>query len=199
MNSFQLRITAILFQTKSYLNLSYVILLLICPGRTSWYDFTQKDTHDFAVVCYAFILVNWNQAIHFITSFSSLRPSDAYICVSKLTIIGSDNGLAPRRRQAIIWTNDGVLLIGPLGTNFSEITMEIHAFSKMHLKMSSEKWRPFCLGLNVLSSVALQHSHICSRASEVTLMDMGKISGANLEQGPNCVHNYSNSLLVWFW
>ena len=40
-----------------------------------------------------------------------------HICVSKLTIIGSDNGLAPWRRQAIIWTNAGILLIGPLGTN----------------------------------------------------------------------------------
>ena len=41
------------------------------------------------------------------------------ICVSKLTIIGSDNGLSPGRRQAIIWINAGILLIGPLGTNFS--------------------------------------------------------------------------------
>ena len=44
-----------------------------------------------------------------------------HICVGKLTIIGSDNGLSPERRQAIIWTNAGILLIGPLGTNFSEI------------------------------------------------------------------------------
>ena len=48
-----------------------------------------------------------------------------HICVSKLTIIGSDNGLSPDRRQAIIWTNAGLsLLIGPLGTNFSEILIE---------------------------------------------------------------------------
>ena len=62
--------------------------------------------------------------------------------------IGSDNGLAPNRRQAIIWTNAGILLIGPLGTNFSEILPEIHIFSSknMHLKMSSGKWRPFCSG-----------------------------------------------------
>ena len=40
-------------------------------------------------------------------------------CVGKLTIIGSDNGLSPGRRQAIIWTNAGILLIKPLGTNFS--------------------------------------------------------------------------------
>ena len=74
-----------------------------------------------------------------------------HICVSKLTIIGSYNGLAPGRRQTIIWTNDGMLLIGPLGTNFSEILIRIQTFSfkKMHLKMSSAKWRPPCLGLNV--------------------------------------------------
>ena len=81
-----------------------------------------------------------------------LRQSDAYICVSKQTIIGSYNGLSPGRRQAIIWTNAGILLIGPLGTNFREILIGIQTFSfkKIHLKMSSAKWRPFCLGLNVL-------------------------------------------------
>ena len=42
-----------------------------------------------------------------------------HICVSKLTIIGSDNGLSPGRRQAIIWTNAGIMLIGSLGTNLS--------------------------------------------------------------------------------
>ena len=76
-----------------------------------------------------------------------------HICVSKLTIIGSDNGLSPGRRQAIILTNAGIFLIGPLRANFSEILIEIHTFSfnKMHLNMSSAKWRQFCLGLNVLS------------------------------------------------
>ena len=75
-----------------------------------------------------------------------------HICVSKLTIIGSDNGLSPGRRQAIVWTNAEILLIEPPGTSFSEILIEIHtiSFKKMQLKMSSVKWRPFCLGLNVL-------------------------------------------------
>ena len=77
-----------------------------------------------------------------------------HICVSYIITIGSDNGLSPGRRQAIIWTNDGILLIGPLGTNFNEILIEIHTFSfkKIHVKMSSAKWRPFCLGLNVLNA-----------------------------------------------
>ena len=64
-----------------------------------------------------------------------------HICVGNLTIIGSDNGLSPGRRQAITWTNAGLLLIGRLGTNFNEILLGIQTFSfkKMHLKMSSAK------------------------------------------------------------
>ena len=85
---------------------------------------------------------------------------ETHICVGKLTIIASDNGLSPGRRQAIIWTNAGILLIGSQGTNFNEILIEIHTFSfkKMHLKMSSAKWLPFCLGLNVLIDVSYRAS-----------------------------------------
>ena len=42
------------------------------------------------------------------------------ICMSKLAIVGSDNGLSHGRHQNIFWTNAGILLIGPLATNFSE-------------------------------------------------------------------------------
>ena len=75
-----------------------------------------------------------------------------HICVGNLTNIGSDNGLSPGRRQAIIWTNAGILLIRPLGTNFSEHLIKIQTFSfkRMHLNVSSAKLRPFCLGLNEL-------------------------------------------------
>ena len=87
----------------------------------------------------SFVLTLWGRATH--------------ICVGKLIIIGSDNGLSPERRQAIIWTNVGILLIGPLGTNFSEILIEIQTFSlkKTRLKMSSAKCCSFRLGLNVLT------------------------------------------------
>ena len=88
-----------------------------------------------------------------------------HICVSKQTIIGSDNGLSPGRRQAIIWTNAGILLIGPLGINFSEILIEILTFSfkKMCLKVPSAKWQPFCLGLNGLTAFLRQQT--CSPCS----------------------------------
>ena len=47
-------------------------------------------------------------------------------CASKLTIIGSDNGLLLVWCQAIIWTNAGILLIHTLETHSSEILREIH-------------------------------------------------------------------------
>ena len=80
------------------------------------------------------------------------------ICVSELTIVGSDNGLSPDRRQAIIWTNAGILLIG---TNFREILIEIYIFSfkNIHLKMSSENWQPFCIGINLLILILLTYSY----------------------------------------
>ena len=82
---------------------------------------------------------------------NSLRLGDAYIHL--YSNHHSENGLSPGRHQAIIWTNDGILLIGPLETNFSEILIEIYTFSfkKMYLKMLSGNRWPFCLSLNVLS------------------------------------------------
>ena len=75
-----------------------------------------------------------------------------HIGISKLTIIGLDNGLSPGRREVIIWTNTVILFIRPRGTNFNKIAIEIQMFSlkKMRFKMSSAKCCPFRLDLNVL-------------------------------------------------
>ena len=80
-----------------------------------------------------------------------------HICIGNLTIIGSDNAVSPGWRQAIIWTYDGILLIGPLGTYFSEIWIAILTiwFKKMHLKVSSAKWWPFCLSLKQTNYIIL--------------------------------------------
>ena len=51
-----------------------------------------------------------------------------HICVSKLTTIGSDNGLSPGRRWAVIWTNAGILFVGPFWTNLSDTITEIQTF-----------------------------------------------------------------------
>ena len=111
-----------------------------CTHRKA--SFKQKEhhccPHGIVPLCKTCKLTHWGRVTH--------------ICFNKLTIIGSDNGLSPGRRQASIWTNAGILLIWPLGTNFSEIWVESLTFSfkKMRLKVSSAKRRPFCLGLNVL-------------------------------------------------
>ena len=99
-----------------------------------------SDWKDYCIRCC--ILTHWGHVMH--------------ICVgnnTNITIIGSDNGLSPGRCPAIIWTNDGILLFGPLGTNLSEIAIEIltFPFKKIWLKVSSAKWWPSCFSLNVLS------------------------------------------------
>ena len=76
-----------------------------------------------------------------------------HIFISKLTIIASDNGLSPGWCQAIFWINAVILLIGPLGTNFSEILVEIHTnifVKENEFENIVWKWRPLCLGLSVL-------------------------------------------------
>ena len=82
-------------------------------------------------------------SLNMLTHWGRVKP----ICVSKPNSIGSDNGLLPGRHQPIIWTNAEILLIWPLGTNFSEMLIKIHTFSfnKMLVKMSFGKWGPFCL------------------------------------------------------
>ena len=100
--------------------------------------------------------INGDFENHTITATSSRDPMSwgwvTHICIGKVIFIGSDNGLSPGRRQAIIWTNVGILLTGPLGTNFRDILIKIHTFSfkKMHLQMLSAKWHPFGVCLNVL-------------------------------------------------
>ena len=123
-----------------------------------------------------------------------------HICVSDLTIIGSDNGLSPGRRQAIIRTNAGILLIRPLGTNFSEFLIEILIFSlkKMRLKVSSAKRRPFCLGPNVLSRWCVSHKTIYDYSSMLYFSDgFGKPS---LEVGhglSNYIHKITRGAIIY--
>ena len=128
--------------TSSHLHITVPCLIIFKPSPCCYHACHHFDVtvmHDFwGIVCRPWQekccvigLTHWSRVTH--------------ICVGNLTIIGSDNGLSPSRRQAIIWTSAGVWLIGILETDFSEILIEIHTFSfkKMHLKMSSEKWRPF--------------------------------------------------------
>ena len=62
-----------------------------------------------------------------------------------LAIVGCDKGLLPSRLHAIIWTNHGLCLLGPLGTNFSEIRIKIpeSLYKKISSKMLFAKLRLF--------------------------------------------------------
>ena len=99
-----------------------------------------------------------------------------YICVGKLTIIISDNGLLPGWRQAVISSNAGILLIGSLGANISEILIKIDTFpfQKIHLKMSSGKWRPSCVRpqcVNKMNSAQQKLTH-CGLVKLHGIMDL---------------------------
>ena len=120
------------FYLLCWANIKYMVPYCICVA--------MYHCRIFANIQINISLTHWGRVTH--------------ICVGKLTIIGSDNGLSPERRQAIVWTNAGILLIGPLGTNFSEILIEIQTFSlkKIPLKMSSAKCCSFRFGLNVLKT-----------------------------------------------
>ena len=137
-------------------------------------------------------LTNWGRVTH--------------ICIRKLTIIGSHNGLSPDRRQAIIWTNAGILLISTLGTNFSEIFSKIHksSFKKIHLKLSSVKWRPSWHSLNGLSPI--YHFHSCTKyfrgqhynlSTDPSLLDCDGLELVKMGQEPFSLKNfYHNSKAV---
>ena len=95
-----------------------------------------------------------------------------HICVCNLTIIGWNNGFSPGRHQAIIWTSDGMLLIWPPGTKFSEMIIEIHivSFEKMHSKislvceMAAISCRSQCVKVSCIqsrASVVLWFAQIC--------------------------------------
>ena len=108
-------------------------------SNTPWMGYGRnKITLDLSLIGKIY-LTHWGRVTH--------------VCVSKLTTIGSDNGLSPGRRQAIIWTNAGILLIGPLGTNFSENLIGIQTFKKKNAlenavcKMASILSRPQCVKL----------------------------------------------------
>ena len=124
------------------------------------------------------------------------------ICVSRLNIIVSDNGLSPSRRQAIILTKAGILQIGPLGTNFSEILIIFLYFhsGKCIWKMSSQNWRPFCLGLNVLTYWPRCGNNFKFVISEQTLriqfVSTSSQSGMTLGWMPQIWWHYNDVIMI---
>ena len=120
-----------------------------------------------------------------------------HICIIKLTIIDSDNGLSPGRRQAIVWINDRISIIGPLEANFSEIGIGIQAIyhKKRRLKMSSAKWQPFCISLNELKVSLRWHRGTAEWKKKLTSpsqVQAMKHFGKLLEKSWGCRCNYAS-------
>ena len=124
------------------LDYAYQLFLTTTKSGLTWFGLLLFMNHDPKWDNVRSVLTHWGRMTH--------------IYVGKLTFISSDNGLSPGRRQAIIWTNAGLLSIGPLRTYVSGNLIKIQQLSleKMHVKMSSAKWRPSCLGLNVLMAAS---------------------------------------------
>ena len=102
----------------------------------------------------------WEIRWYTITGISTHTSRAMHLWVSDPTNIDSDNGLLPGECPTIISTNAGILLVGPLQTNFNDILFEIQKFScnKMNLKMLSVKWQPYCLSLTVLINLHTNQS-----------------------------------------
>ena len=95
-----------------------------------------------------------------------------HTCVSNQTIIGWDNGVSPGRRQAIIWSNGGIIFIRTLGTNFSEM------LSKKSYIVIHE---------NSFQNVVCEMAAILSRSQCVKTLTPGKSSGITMAQVPICL------------
>ena len=120
------------------------------PGHDLDVEFSRSNM-EFAI---SHLKVVWRSGVRIYQIVTGVTSD---VGVQSTHLVVSDNGLWPGCRQAIIWTHDGILLIGPLGTNFSEVLLRnvTFWFKKMHLKMSSVNGRSFCLGLNVLIKIWL--------------------------------------------
>ena len=96
-------------------------------------------------------------------SYLQCHTSVTHIRVSTRTIIGSNNSLSSGRRQAIIWTNAGILLIGPWGKNYSEISIKIDMVS------SKRKCSHFVTAS--LSLKRIDRFHRFNRAKTIVILD----------------------------
>ena len=97
----------------------YLLVLLSICYKIIYYkglDLKKRLDNEFNAYIQRSILTTW-LLVYDLTHWGRVM----HICISKLTIIELYDGLLPGQHQAIIWTIAETLLIGPMGTNFSEI------------------------------------------------------------------------------
>ena len=110
------------------------------------------------------------------------RGRAMHICVSKLTIIASDNGLSPGQCQAIIWNNAvNWILRNKLQWNFdenSDIFFQENALESVVRKMAAILSQPQCVNISV-QNVKIHNVLIFF---------------VNLQPGTHCCHHIWNNV-----
>ena len=95
--------------------------------QTNWYGFKfhlnslrlRQNDCPFCIQHFLMHFIKW-KSLNFNWNFNEVC---CWMCSWQYTSIGSYNGLAPRRRQAIIWSNDGLVywrIYASLGLNGTE-------------------------------------------------------------------------------
>ena len=121
--------------------------------RSCWNDVQSSKWKKFHQTIFPFQCISkiWickcNKFLKWWLPYHWMRPSGTSMSPNWVIVIGSGDCFSPVWCQPIILTNDGLMIIAPVGVNFNGIVIKRQRFSlkKMHLKMSA-KWRPFCLG-----------------------------------------------------
>ena len=154
----------LMLQCPSLLHQMYMLFInwmyFICDNKLCWtWTWTMRAVWNFHRIWITMekSFLKWTHGFYVsAVCGNSISPNAVHKESVNQVSIGPDSGLLPIKRQAIIQTNAGLLSIGPLGTDFNEIliTIQNFSFTKMHLKVSSEKWWPFCPGRdNLLSNL----------------------------------------------
>ena len=107
-----------ILKLNKYIYFIYTYKMLICTAYPSECKGGHQESFNFCHGTSSRLYISWPQCLcAIVVSVTTVTHWSrvTHICVSNLTIIGSANGLSPGRRQSIIWTNAGILLIEPLG------------------------------------------------------------------------------------
>ena len=124
------------FQRFVVIQKCLILIRLIFPCQTAVVILFNHIADTSKKIKKAISLTHWGRVTH--------------ICVGKLTIIGSDNGLSPEWHQTIIWTNAGIFwaLRNKLQWNFnrySNIFIQENAFGNVVCEMASILSRHQCV------------------------------------------------------
>ena len=134
---------------------NFIISILLCPFTSFSYD--QNNASRGWWGGYDQMLMLPHEGLNkmvdtekhiLIGTFVLINSFPTSVAVVNWVVIGFNNGWSPVHGQAIIWTDDDLLSIRYMRTNFDQILLKIHKCSlkTMPLKISYAKCHSLCLG-----------------------------------------------------